>query len=124
MKIINKTRKTVLADRVELATGFWRKTLGLMFRSGIRDSAGFLMEFGNEGFHGIWMLGMRFGIDLVFIDSEKKVTDIFEDIRPVSLNPMTWRVCYTSKPAKWVLELKPGRIGKTRTSSGEKLSFC
>lgn len=123
MKIINKTRNTVLADQVELATGIWHKTLGLMFRSDIADSAGFLMEFGNEGFHGIWMLGMRFCIDLVFIDREKEVINIFDNLKPVSLNPMTWKVYKPSKPAKWALELKSGSIRKKKTTVRDKLSF-
>jgi uncharacterized membrane protein (UPF0127 family) len=122
-KIVNKTSKRVLANKVQIATGFWQKTLGLMFRSKIDDSAGFLMEFGIEGEYGIWMLGMRFGIDLVFIDSKKTVVGVFENLKPVSFNPVTWRVYKPSKPAKWVLELPAGTIGKTKTSKGDKLSF-
>jgi uncharacterized membrane protein (UPF0127 family) len=80
-KIVNKTSKRVLANKVQIATGFWQKTLGLMFRSKIDDSAGFLMEFGIEGEYGIWMLGMRFGIDLVFIDSKKTVVGVFENLK-------------------------------------------
>lgn len=123
MKITNKTRKTVLAEKVEVATGFWHKMLGLMFRSKIADSAGFLLEFENEDFHGIWMLGMRFEIDLVFIDSGKRVVDIFENLKPISLNPIAWKVYKPTKPVKWVLELKSGRIRKTKTSVQDNLFF-
>ena len=114
MKTINKTRGTVLAENVEVTKGFWRKTLGLMFRSKIGDSAGFLMEFEHAGYYGI---------DLIFIDSRKKVVDTFEDIKPVGINPGTWRVYKPSKPAKWVLELPAGRIKKTKTSVRDNLFF-
>ena len=123
MRIFNNSRKTVLASKVEVAKGFWKKTLGLMFRSKMMDSSGFLMEFGNEGFHGIWMLGMRFCIDLVFIDPGKRVVDVFENIKPVCISPGTWRVYKPSKPAKWVLELRSGTARKTKTSPGDKISF-
>ncbi len=123
MKISNKTRKALLADKVEVATRFWKKTIGLMFRSGIDDSAGFLMEFEREGFYGVWMLGMRFAIDLIFMDSEKRIVEAFENIKPVGINPGSWRVYSPGKTARWVLELKAGRIRKTKTSTGDRLSF-
>ncbi len=123
MRIRNTTRRTLIADRVEVARSFWKKTLGLMFRGNIGDSEGFLLEFGREGPYGIWMFGMRFPIDLVFIDSRKRVVDVFEGIMPVSINPATWRVYTPSKSAKWVLELKAGRAKKTRTKKGDRISF-
>jgi uncharacterized membrane protein (UPF0127 family) len=123
MRIRNTTRRTVIAERVEVARSFWKKTLGLMFRGSIGDSDGFLLEFGREGPYGIWMFGMRFPIDLVFIDSRKRVVDVFESIMPVGMNPATWRVYSPSRPVKWVLELKAGRANETRTKKGDRISF-
>ena len=85
MKIFNETRKKAISEKSEIARSFWKKSLGLMFRGGIPDSNGFLMEFGMEGHFGIWMLGMRFPIDLVYIDSKKRVVDIFKSIKPLGL---------------------------------------
>lgn len=121
MKIFNKTRKTVLAENAEIAKGFWKKTIGLMFRNNMENSQGFMMEFEQEDFYGIWMFCMRFPIDLVFIDPEKRVVDFFENVKPFGINPKTWKVYKPGKPAKWVLELKSGRIKETRTSLGDKL---
>lgn len=123
MKIINETKKTVIAEKTEIARSFWRKALGLMLRSGMDDSAGFLLEFEKEGTYGIWMLGMRFPIDLVFIDSRKRVVDIFKGIKPFGFDPTSWKVYNPGKTTKWVLELKSGRVRETMTSVGDMISF-
>jgi uncharacterized membrane protein (UPF0127 family) len=123
MKILNETRKTTITKKTEIASNFWRNALGLMFRGGLDDSAGFLLEFSEEGSHGIWMLGMRFKIDLVFIDASKRVVDVFPDVKPVGMSPATWKVYRPSKPARWVLELKSGTAKSKGTSIGDKLSW-
>jgi len=125
MRVINKTRKTVLTGKTEVARSGWKKSLGLMFRGGIDDNAGFLMEFGkpSKGLYSIWMLGMFFPIDVIFINEKKEVTDVYENVPPVSFNPVTWKVYAPTKPVRWILELKAGRAGKTKTRAGDRLSF-
>jgi uncharacterized membrane protein (UPF0127 family) len=125
MKIANMTRKTVVAETVEVAGSFWKKSLGLMFRSGIDDSAGFLMEFGkpSKDLYSIWMLGMRFPIDIIFINARKEVTDVCGNVPPVYPNPATWKVYRPTRPVKWILEVKAGRAKETRTKPGDRLSF-
>ncbi len=125
MKVRNKTRKIDVTATLEVARSPWKKGLGLMFRSGIDEEHGLLMEFSKESrdLYSIWMLGMRFSIDVVFINSDKIVTDVFGSVPPVSLNPKTWKVYKPAKPVKWILELKAGRCRRTKTVSGDKLSF-
>jgi uncharacterized membrane protein (UPF0127 family) len=125
MKITNSTRKTVLTERTEVAGSIWKKSLGLMFRSGIGDDAGFLMEFGkpSKDMYSIWMLGMLFPIDIIFISAEKKVTDVYENVRPVSFSPATWKVYRPSSPVKWILEVAAGRAKKSGTSVDDRLDF-
>ncbi len=90
--ITNKTRKRVLAKKVDVAKSFWKKTIGLMFRKEIGDDGCLLMEFGGEGSHSIWMLGMRFPIDIIFLDEKKKVVGLFEGVKPLGMHPATWKV--------------------------------
>ena len=123
MKIVNKTKKAILTEKTEVARSFWRKALGLMFRGGIQDTAGFLLEFGKEGTFGIWMLGMRFPIDIVFIDAGKRVVNIFRGIKPVGLDPSSWRVYNPKKPSRWILEIRSGRAEKIGMRIGDRLSW-
>lgn len=125
MRILNNTRKTVLVENIELARSFWKKSMGLMFRSGIEDSTGFLMEFGKESkdLYSIWMLGMFFPIDIIFINAKKEVTDVYKNVPPFSVNPYTWKVYRPTKPVKWILEVAAGVAKKSRTSVGDRLDF-
>lgn len=121
MRVFNKTQKTVICERTELAKSYWQKTKGLMFRKSLPRNKGLLMVFGNERRTGIWMFGMRFPIDIVFIDSRKRVVDVKKGIKPFSVNPKTWRVFYPSKSAKYILELNKGESQGLR--NGDLLSF-
>jgi hypothetical protein len=123
MRILNKTRKTVIAEETEVAESFRKKTVGLMFRGGIGEACCLLMEFENAGRHSIWMLGMRFPIDLVFLDAKKRVVCVFRDVRPVGFSPKTWRMYDAPEPVKWILELRAGRVHRTGTKAGDALSF-
>lgn len=117
--IVNKASKKTLVRKVELADSLWKQTRGLMFRKSLPKGSGLLMDFKSERKVGIWMLFMRFPIDLIYINSEKKVVDIKGNVKPVSLNPLTWRVYYPKKPARYVLEVPAGTAGKTKI--GESL---
>ncbi len=123
--IRNRARGTVIADDVEVAGNVFSKMIGLMFRSGIGESSGLLMDFGKrfQDRHSIWMLGMRFPIDVIFIDSEMRVTDVFHSVPPVSLSPRTWKVYKPSRPVRWILEVASGVSRKTKTKPGDQVSI-
>jgi len=123
MGILNKSKDTILVKDIEIADSAFRKAVGLMFRKNLRNNRGLLMTFGNESRPGIWMLGMRFPIDLVFIDRRKRVVDLRENIKPMGLNPGTWRVHYPRKSVRYVLELNKGMISRTGTGIGDVLEF-
>jgi uncharacterized membrane protein (UPF0127 family) len=119
----NKTKNTMLAEKIELADSFFSKMIGLMLRKALGPKTCMLFTFGQEDYTGIWMLFMRFPIDLVYLDGRKRVITIYENIRPVGLDPRTWKVYYPDVPAKYVIELASGSVKKTRTVVGDVISF-
>lgn len=121
--IINKTKNTILANEMEIADNHGKRTRGLMLRDSLPKNQALLMVFPRKGNHKIWMLGMKFPLDLVFLDSSKRVIEIHENVRPMNLNPRTWKTYCSGKHAKYVLELSPGTVKKTRTVSGDLLDF-
>ncbi len=123
MKIVNLTRKTVLAEKAEVAASPWSKTKGLMFRAALAEDGGLLMDFKDETKPGIWMPFMRFALDLVFIDEDKRVVDVRENVKPLSKNPKTWRIYMPKKCCRWVLEIKAGKISATKMRIGDLLDF-
>jgi len=118
MKIKKGSR--ILFDDVEVAESYTSRVKGLSGRKSIGHD-GFLMVFPWEGKHGIWMPMMKFAIDIVYIDSCKRVVDIKKHARPMSLNPMTWKVFRPRKGSKYVLELPSGKSGPLKI--GDMLSF-
>ncbi len=79
---------------------------GLMFKKTGRA----LLSFKHSGIYGIWMLFMRFPIDLAFVSKEKKIIDLKRNIFPLSLNPKTWKIYYPQKKCQFVLESKAGEL--------------
>jgi uncharacterized membrane protein (UPF0127 family) len=111
LKFWNVTRATELAASVELADRGAARTKGLLGRDSL---------FAGEG---LWILpcravhtvGMRFPIDLVYLDRDLRV-------RKVKNNVHAWRLsaCFS---AHSVLELAPGTIQETRTNRGDQLKI-
>jgi uncharacterized membrane protein (UPF0127 family) len=121
--IVNKTRGTVLCRTHEVADTPWKRMIGLMFRKALPGDHGLLMLFDPPSRPGIWMLDMRFPIDIVFLDSQKRVIGIVENARPLGLSWKTWKIFFPPGPAGFVLEIPAGRVGESRTYIGDELGF-
>jgi uncharacterized membrane protein (UPF0127 family) len=121
--IKNLTKKKILVKNLERAHSFGKRTKGLMFRKELARDTGLLMAFGYERKHEIWMFGMRFPIDIVFIDRDKRIVDIKHSVKPMGKNPGMWRIHRPSKPCRYVLEVSAGLVNKTGTEIGDMLDF-
>lgn len=122
MKICDSSGNSI-ADKIEMASGHVGKAKGLMGRKDIKDGYGMLFEFSREKYEGFWMLFMKIPIDIIFIDERKRIVDIKHSVKPISINPRTWKIYYPKKPAKWVLEMKSGTMKKLGINIGEKVDF-
>lgn len=111
LKILNLTRQTPLAHCVEVADRGTTRSKGLLGRNGLAPGEG-LWIVPCEAVH---TFGMRFSIDLVYLDRSKRVRKVRSNVRP-------WRVsgCFS---AHSVLELAGGTIRKTQTEAGDRLEF-
>jgi uncharacterized membrane protein (UPF0127 family) len=108
---------------VEVAEGFFHKTRGLMLRGSLPRNSALMMIFEKTGKHGIWMPLMRFSLDIVFLDSQKRVVGLHEKVKPVSFRKKTWKVYYPEKPAKYAIELPIGEIKRKGIAAGNLLHF-
>jgi len=112
--VINVTKKRALC-RAEVADSFFRRAIGLMFSSP-NSEKGLLIEYSNAfASRTIHSFFMRFSLDLVFIDGEKRVTEI------KTLEP--WRTKAPEKPCRWVLEIEKGRLAPGDVEPGDVLEF-
>lgn len=109
LTILNRTRQTVLAHYVEVADHGAKRGKGLLGRNSLSLEEG-LWIFPCEAVH---TFGMRFPIDLVYIDRTMRVKKVRSNVRP-------WRLS-ACLSAHSVIELATGTISRTQTSPGDRL---
>lgn len=68
--------------QVEVVDTDAARQLGLMFRENLPEDRGMLFVFETQGRYGFWMKNMKFPIDIIWIDQEKKIVDIKPDCFP------------------------------------------
>jgi uncharacterized protein len=112
MYVINRTRGTYLGVDVKQANSFRTRLLGLYAH---RD-----LPLGD----GIWLvpcagvqtIGMKRAIDVVFLDSTKRVVRVYEDVRS---GRMIWWV----PKAHSALEVPAGAVKSSETHVGDEIQF-
>lgn len=92
---------------------------GLAGRPCILPDQGMLFAFTKAGQYPIWMKGMKFPIDIVWITPERKVAAI-----EVDESPATYPDKFLNKiPASYVLELKANRSTELHMKIGTSIQF-
>ena len=113
MKIVvrNQTRNTVLADAAEVADTSEKRRTGLLKHDRLDPGQG-LWIVPSESVHSFFM---KFAIDLVYLDRNKKV-------RKVRHRMVPWRMsaCLT---AHSILELPAGVVAASGTEAGDQLEI-
>ena len=110
----NRTRTTYLATDLLIAGTHWTRFRGLM----AKDSSQFPRGQGlwiNPS-HGIHTFAMRFPIDAVYLDRERIVIHIEEDLKP-------WRMAAVRIHAASVLELPTGAVRDSETAVGDQVDI-
>lgn len=111
-KAFNQTREVYLASQLALADTHWTRLRGLLGLSSddFRNGLGLWIV----PCHGVHTLGMRFPIDVVYLDRAMKVIDIQENVKP-------WRVTPIRRQAASVLELPCETVTQTKTRIGDTI---
>lgn len=105
----------------ELAVTDQERQLGLMFREKIDWDQGMLLVFKREGIYHIWMKNMKYSIDILWLDKEKRIVHIETNVPPCRKEPCP---SYAhSNPALFVLELKAGIVDKHQLKLYDKIEF-
>jgi uncharacterized membrane protein (UPF0127 family) len=93
---------------------------GLSNVDSLHLNGGLLMAFDSSDTHGVWMKDMNFPIDIIWLDSSKKVVYIVKNAPPEE--PAT--IIYKPKdPARYILELPAGSVKKAGIKTGDVADF-
>ncbi|MCT4607057.1 MAG: DUF192 domain-containing protein [Marinisporobacter sp.] len=112
MKLVNLDNGQILATRVHIANTFYKRLKGLMFSKNLPpDDVLYIQPC-----RGIHTFFMNYNIDVLHLDSFKKVVAIEENLRPGKIgkvHPLTTEI----------IELPAGKIEKTQTKLGHKVKL-
>jgi uncharacterized protein len=111
IKVRNQNRGTVLAEAADVADTSAKRRTGLLKHTKLEPGTG-LWIAPCEAVHSF---GMKFAIDVVYLDRKKRVRKIRKEMVPRRLS-----ACLT---AHSVLELPGGVIEASRTEPGDQLEF-
>jgi uncharacterized protein len=110
----NRTRTTYLATDLLIARTHWSRFRGLMATDSSRFPRGQGLWINPS--HGIHTFAMRFPIDAIYLDREKIVIHIEEELKP-------WRMAAIRVQAASVLELPTGTVRESLTALGDQVDI-
>jgi uncharacterized membrane protein (UPF0127 family) len=105
---------------VLIADTLARGAVGLMYRPKIKENEGMLFIFPFKHRWRIWMLNMRFPLDVIWLDADGRVVHIENNLQPCS----SFLSCMPYAPkskAKYVLELNSGCAKKLGIKEKERI---
>lgn len=105
--------------KAEKASTDQQKEKGLSGRSCIGSDQGMLFIFDKPDYYQFWMKDMKFPIDIVWVNKDKKVINVDSQVQPTTY-PENFK---PAQPAKYVLELKSKEARVLGISSGTALDF-
>ena len=110
IEVRNGRNGRVLAERVQRTRGAGQASRGLLDRGGLETGEA-LWIIGSMGVHSF---GMRFPIDVAYLDGELRVLHAIENMKPNRLGRLSFRT-------ETVLELPAGTLAATQTRRGDPL---
>ncbi|MBF0485322.1 MAG: DUF192 domain-containing protein [Candidatus Omnitrophica bacterium] len=106
---------------VELAVSPEERERGLMYREKLAQGAGMLFIFDKEDVYSFWMKNTKIPLDIIWLDSQKRVVYIGANIPPCVNDP-----CPSYNPLKkalYVLEIPSGAAVKSQIAVGDVMRY-
>ena len=112
MRVVSRTREILLGDKVRTASTFLSRFVGMLGTDAIADGEGLWIV----PCRSVHTLGMRYPLDVAFLDARGVVVGILEGLPPN-------RVGRIFRDARGALELRSGILAATGTVPGNRLEF-
>jgi len=112
LRVTNTRRGVLLGSQVKLAERWWARLRGFLGRPAPKAGEGLLLT----PCRAVHTYGMRFSLDVVFLDRDGVVVALYERMAPASRTKM--------EPGAWhALELPAGAIAATGTVPGDRIAW-
>lgn len=112
MKIVNKSKNTILATSAIVADTFLSRMTGLLNRSSFSESEALVITQCQS----IHMFFMQFAIDALFVDKNDIVVGIVPRIKPNQISKIYLKSSYC-------IELPEGTLDKVKTELGDRVEL-
>lgn len=112
IRVLNKTRDSVLGGRIVIADTWWTRLRGFMRRPPPGEGEGLLLS----PCRGVHMWGVAFPLDVILVNRHGRVVAIYEELQPGR------RTGYHFK-AEYALEVPAGTIAATGTQPDDLLAW-
>jgi uncharacterized membrane protein (UPF0127 family) len=109
MKVINQTKKRIIAEDIVVPKTLLEQAIGLLK---YKTPVAILLKTR----FGIHTLDMGYSIDILVLDNQNNVVAIKENLQPNRI--FFWNIKY-----KTILELPADTIKKTETETGDTINF-
>lgn len=103
---------------IEIADDPEEQAKGLMDRPSLATDAGMLFIFPYESERPFWMHHTHFPLDMIFMDSDRRIVGVIRRARPDSDETVT-----VGKPCRYVLEVEGGLSDRIGIKEGDALKF-
>ncbi len=110
----NRTRKAYLATQLAVADTHWSRLRGLMGTAAEAFSGGSGLWISPS--HGVHSFGMRFPIDVAYLDAGRAVVYMAHRLKP-------WRIAPVNMRTKSVIELPGNTLQSTGTAIGDQIEI-
>jgi len=118
-KLVISTAKGQFPFDIELALTPAQMAQGLMYRRTLAADAGMLFDYGDPQPIAMWMKNTFIPLDMIFVARDGKVVDVHERAVPMSLDTIESKV-----PAKAVIELNAGTVGRLGIQIGDTVHYA
>lgn len=111
----NKKYTLRVADTPQL------RSQGLSSTESLPQNEGMLFVFKTPNHACFWMKDMKYSLDMIWLDENKKVVNVAANISPSTYPDENF--CSRTKKALYVIELNAGEIENARIFLGQTLKF-
>ncbi len=111
-RVCDAATGAVIAERLRPAHTHWARLKGLLGTRSLAAGDGLWLKPCNQ----VHMIGMRYAIDVVFLDADHHVVHAISGLKPGKISPKI-------RGATSVLELPDGTLAATGLSAGTRIEI-